>query len=394
MLSRRNLFSSAGTALAMATLPGRAQAEDAFLDLEPRGNVGRYERVPELMLESIQNYTSGLRLFYRNVVGRTARRRVTEILTENGIDPRASVPMKEVVDLVGKDPVVAMAGRLWLSNQQITWSAIAEWFHGEADRYLEEMESYDRRGPGSLELNPKMSIPDYALHEFHIQPGGYVGDPFAGHVYHYGTQSFYHEPYDHGNMQDDVQAEIASKIPLPPDGKVKRILDLGTSIGQLAIALKERFPDAEVWALDVGGPMVRYGHMRAVDLGVDVNFVQRLAEQSGFPDDHFDIVTSYLLHHEVPADVSRAIFAEVHRILRPGGHYYPVDFRTGNQGFLSSATSQFRLWWDHRWNGEPWSLEYRALDLEREMGAVGLPLINADAPQPLRGYPSRQGIKT
>ena len=60
-----------------------------------------------------------------------------------------------------------------------------------------------------------------------------------------------------------------------------------------------RFPDAEVWGVDVGGPMVRYAHMKAADMGVAVNFAQRLAENTGFPANHFDLVVSNLVFHEV-----------------------------------------------------------------------------------------------
>ena len=49
----------------------------------------------------------------------------------------------------------------------------------------------EKKGPGTLELKPAMHIPDYAKHEIHILPGGYVGDPLAGYIYHYGTNNFH-----------------------------------------------------------------------------------------------------------------------------------------------------------------------------------------------------------
>lgn len=122
-------------------------------------------------------------------------------------------------------------------------------------------------------------------------------------------------------------------------------------IGQLSIALKERFSQAEIWGVDVAAPMIRYGHMRAVDLDVDVNFAQRLAEDSKFPDNHFDIVTSYILHHEVTAEASKQIIAEAFRVLRPGGVYFPIDFFTGGRR-RATAHGTFREWVDHRWNNE------------------------------------------
>jgi ubiquinone/menaquinone biosynthesis C-methylase UbiE len=149
------------------------------------------------------------------------------------------------------------------------------------------------------------------------------------------------------------------------------VLDLGCGIGRQTLALKQRFPEAEVWGIDVGGPLVRYAHMRAVDLGVDVHFAQRLAEDTKFPDDHFDVVTSYIIHHEVPADISRKIFAEVRRILRPGGHYYPIDFFTAGGRPPRDAYGRLRSWVSHRWVHEPWMLEYGEMDFDADLAAAG-----------------------
>ena len=211
-----------------------------------------------------------------------------------------------------------------------------------------------------------MDIPEYTRHEIHIQPGGYVGDDLAGHIYHFGTKSF----YQHRNDQDGVQEMFGQAVPEPADGKVLRILDMGTGVGQLAIAMKERFPEAEVWGVDIGGPMVRYAHMRAVDLGVEVNFAQRLAEDTKFPDNYFDIVTSYIMHHEVPAESTRDIVREAYRVTRPGGVYAPWDF--GGRGRRNPTPyRKFRTWVDHRWNAEVWRLEYGSLDFPAEIAAAG-----------------------
>jgi SAM-dependent methyltransferase len=393
-LDRRSFFAAAGATMVAGTTLGSREvtAAAASFDLETRGTIGRLERLPDLDLESVYDFTAGFRAWHSRSVNRVADARVKELFKQNGIAPDADLPMKDVLALVEDDPIFTMSGRLWISNQQITWKAIADHYHAKADEYLAEMERYDKRGPGSLELNPDMIIPDFAKHEFHIQPGGYVGDPFAGHIYHHGTNSFYHGVIPGGNEQDQIHIGGAHNLPLPEDGKVKRILDLGCGVGQFAVALKERFPDAEVWGLDVSGPMVRYGHMRAVDVGVDVNFVQRLADHTQFPDNHFDIVTSYIMHHELPAEVSKAVFREAYRVARPGGYYYPVDFRSARLAPRWSAYTKYRRWWDHRWNNERWIMEFDALAFEEEMEKVGF-WLNPKAKAAVRGFGNRHGIK-
>ena len=71
------------------------------------------------------------------------------------------------------------------------------------------------------------------------------------------------------------------------------------------------------------------------------NFAQRLAEDTGFPDGHFDIVASYILHHELPLHVSQQVMKEAYRISRPGGVFYPVDFT----GLLNPPPSISRAKW-------------------------------------------------
>lgn len=357
-------------------------------DVEKRGSKGRMERIPELDLESRHDFTAGFRKFHGNF-NRVANRRIEKILEENGLDPKGEYSMEQVLPLIENDMLIQTSGRTWLSNQQVTWKGLQDYFHANADKYLAEMEEADNQGPGTLELNPDMNIPNYTKHEIHIQPGGYVGDEFAGHMYHYGTNSFYAGNLG-DNEQDQIHIGVANRLPLPEDGKVKRVLVLGCGPGQMTTALAERFPDAEVWGVDVGGPLVRYAHMRARDLGVDVNFAQRLAEDTKFPDGHFDIVASYIIHHELPQDAARKVIEEAYRVARPGGYYYPIDFRSG--GDKGRAYGQYRRWWDHRWNDEVWSREYHTMDFEGELERAGFTM-NHDTPAALPGFGARHAMK-
>ena len=99
--------------------------------------------------------------------------------------------MPTLLSLVDADPAINISSHTWIANQRLTWKNLQDYFHSNEDAYLSEMEATDRKGPGSLELKPRMQLPEHVSHQIHIQPGGYVGDPFAGHMYHYGTNSFY-----------------------------------------------------------------------------------------------------------------------------------------------------------------------------------------------------------
>lgn len=379
MLNRRTLF---GTAAGAAALTAFARERSVFAkssdtDVELRGSTGRHERLGKLELESQQDFTLGFRLFQAKKMRRVAGMLLNDAIVEAGLDPKETMTYDQMLEIADSNPQINLAGRAWISNQQVTWKTLQDYFHDNADMYFSEMEANDKVGPGTLELSPAMYVPEYTRHEIHIQPDGYVGDPFAGHVYHYGTNSFYISVLGH-NEQDQIHKNVAGRLPLPADGKVKRILDMGCGVGQMSMALKERFPDAEVWGIDIGGPMVRYAHMRANDIGNGANFRQALAEETGFPDGYFDLVTSYIMHHEVPGDKTKEIIAEANRVLRPGGVYTPLDFVSG--GTTGRASQLHGRWFDHRWNNEVWSLSYHSIDFTAEIAKRGFKKIAGAKP--------------
>jgi ubiquinone/menaquinone biosynthesis C-methylase UbiE len=400
MLNRRSLLAASA---AIGSLFGAAAGSKKALattnttvnlsprgDISPRGSKGRFERIPDLDLESRYDFVTGFRIF-QGRFSPIVKERVEKVLASKDMNPNTRVTMAEALDLIKDDTLVQTSGRTWISNQQITWKIFQDYFHEHADEYLAEMEAADNDGPGTLELNPDMKLPAYVTNEIHIMPGGYVGDPFAGHIYHHGTNSFSAGvPMLGENEQDQLQIAAVERLPLPADGKVKRILDLGCGIGRMTVALKERFPDAEVWGIDTSGPLVRYAHMRARDIGVDVNFAQRSAYETRFKDGYFDIVTSLIINHEMPWEVNQAVIREAYRLTRKGGYYYPIDFRSG--GDKGQVASIYRRWWDHRWNCEPFTPGFVESDFEGEIERVGF-TINKETPPVMFGFGARHAEK-
>jgi len=358
MISRRALASSAAAAV---FIPAFARAKG----YEPRGYDRRLERLFNLDLESRDAFIMEHRKWVAADLRKAALARAKVIFQEAGLDPNAEIPLPKIISLLQDDPVLAGNCFHYVNGQKQMWRELDTACMQHADQLFAEMEKEDKVGPGKLELNPKMVLPAYTKEEIHNQPGGYVGHPFAGHIYYFGTNNFWMG----ANYQDEMDAKLAAQTPTPKDGKVKRILDMGTGDGRLAMALKDRFPDAEVWGIDVGGPMVRFAHMRANDVNNGTNFAQRLAEDTKFPDGHFDIVTSFLMFHEVNGAANKKIMDEIARVLRPGGVKHSPDTRA-NRAPLSGYNG-FWQWWNTRWNYEVWMLEHVATDYAAEFKQRG-----------------------
>ena len=387
-LDRRKLLGATAAAGSMFLTSMKAHAKFSG-DVQLRGQIDRFERLPTRDLESSEDFRTSLQSFINTDFQRAAIRRAADIFREAGLNPRDEVSMEDAISMLESDPILMNQVHARITNQLAVWRNLQDAFHADADRYLSEMAAVDNSGPGSLELNPDMYIPPYTACEIHNQPGGYVGDPFAGHMYHHGTNNL----WIHTNEQDARHGEVAIAAPVPDDGRVTRCLDLGCSCGQTATALKERFPDAEVWGVDIGGPMVRYAHMRAADLGIDVHFAQRLAEDTKFPDNHFDIVTAFILFHEVSIDGANDIIREAHRVLRPGGKFLALDGSFLVRQPRKTAYNRWSDWWIGQWLTEVHYLPYIEYDFSKAFRTAGFNVGSTKGPKYLGSREYIVGIK-
>ena len=333
--------------------------------LTDRGFSERNRRVRSLDVESYSDFVLGFRDWTYGALDQSSRAAAAEILEDLCLNT-VEAPLDAFRDPFLADPAIATRVRCWLSSQQLMWQSVLDHYRQHADFYFERFAEADGDGPGSLELNTGMAIPDYAKHEIHIQPGGYTGNDFAGPLYHYGTNTFYKGQND----DDQFHFHIARSVGQPADGKLARIVDIGCGIGRLSTALAEVYPDAEVWGLDVGGPLVRYAHLRARELATPVHFAQRLAEDTKFADGSVDLVTAYILFHEVSPEAAVAICREVFRILRPGGVFDVTDFHTG-RARSTDPYRRFMGWVDHVYNAERWSHQFVSVDFMETLRAAG-----------------------
>jgi demethylmenaquinone methyltransferase / 2-methoxy-6-polyprenyl-1,4-benzoquinol methylase len=112
--------------------------------------------------------------------------------------------------------------------------------------------------------------------------------------------------------------------------KPRRVLDLGCGTGDLTINIARlAAKDVEIVGLDYSLPMLERAREKAARAGVGgkVSFILGDASRLSFPDEHFDTVgISFAFRNLTYKNpLSAPHFAEVRRVLRPGGRYVIVE---------------------------------------------------------------------
>ena len=143
---------------------------------------------------------------------------------------------------------------------------------------------------------------------------------------------------------------------------------MGCTVGHCTLPYVDAFPDAEVFGIDLGAPVLRYAHARAEGLGRAVHFSQQNAERTDFEDGYFDLIVSHIVIHEMSPAALRNMLAECHRLLAPGGMMVHADF-PGYAGV--DPLTQSMIDWDTYNNHEPFWGPMRDMDLTADAVAAG-----------------------
>ncbi len=229
------------------------------------------------------------------------------------------------------------------------------------------------KGRGSLRLDSTLEIPrSVSAIDIHLMPGSYhteyeADDATMGLVYDQRLRisTFGLFGPDLGDIGRSISRYVAATM---PDLDVKRVLDLGCTVGHNTLPWKETFPNAEVFGIDVAAPCLRFAHARARAIGAAVNFQQMNAGRLRFPDESFDVVFSSMFLHEIPKKDIPQILHEAYRVLRPGGLMLHMELPPDDQ---LSAWDSFYLDWDGHYNNEPFYQAFRASKLPKLVAAAG-----------------------
>ena len=201
----------------------------------------------------------------------------------------------------------------------------------------QELDSVPAKGLGEVRLNPNLEMPGYYKNvKFHLAPRSFWGNSvypmkdMIGEGRGIESPAF---PSMARTLLTRDWIEIKEWVQkLGPDtSKVRRAVDLGCGIGRATLALKELYPNAEIYGVDMSGPMLRYAHYRAEKAGLPITFVQASVEDMPFEPGFFDLMVSYVMTHEIPPRYLKDYAREAHRVLAPGGVLLNGDVKPYDQ---------------------------------------------------------------
>jgi demethylmenaquinone methyltransferase/2-methoxy-6-polyprenyl-1,4-benzoquinol methylase/phosphoethanolamine N-methyltransferase len=175
-----------------------------------------------------------------------------------------------------------------------------------------------------------------SMHRMHNEPKTGNGPETSGLTLHWAAHyDFFSRLMGLGVNRPNSRMVIELAKVKPGD----KVLDVGCGTGSLTLTAKASAgASGAVYGIDASPEMIDVARKKALQAGSDVVFDVGLIEKIPFPDATFDVVVSRLVIHHLPDDLKRKAFAEIFRVLKPGGHFLVADLPPTNP-LLNHVTS-------------------------------------------------------
>jgi ubiquinone/menaquinone biosynthesis C-methylase UbiE len=245
---------------------------------------------------------------------------------------------------------------------------------------VQELRTHDWDSELAEVQNPELTYPDYYLRSFHAYDGGNLSwdaaleMEVAAYTVHAGIwpdAGAKGDPQLRQSYHDIVKEQITIQ---PRD-----ILDLACSVGLSTFALQQVYPQANLTGVDLSPYFLAVAQYNSRQRNAKINWRHAAAESTGLPDASFDLISAFLLFHELPQDAAKQILCEVRRLLRPGGYLTIMDMNPKSEVYAKMPPYILTL----LKSTEPYLDEYFTLDIEQALVDAGFhpPKITPNSPR-------------
>ncbi|WP_264320086.1 class I SAM-dependent methyltransferase [Zarconia navalis] len=232
--------------------------------------------------------------------------------------------------------------------------------------------------------DPSLTYPDYYLNSFHAYETGNLNWEAATEL-EVAAKAVHAKIWPEAGAKGDQKLRqsyhdlVLAHLPNPP----KDIVDIGCGVGLSTFALQQTYPEAQISGVDLSPYFLAVAayqsQHRYPDVPHPVRWVHAAGEKTGLPAASFDLVSLFLVCHELPQSATRAILKEARRLLRPRGHLAIMEMNPQSEAFTKMPPYVFTL----LKSTEPWLDEYFSLDLSEAMVQAGFnkPTIDCNSPR-------------
>jgi ubiquinone/menaquinone biosynthesis C-methylase UbiE len=176
----------------------------------------------------------------------------------------------------------------------------------------------------------------------------------------------FYDPILRLTMREDVfKRRLVDELHLAPGHDV---LDLGCGTATLTLMVKAACPAARVTGLDGDPEILAIARDKAAAASVALELRAGMAHELPFETASFDRVVSSLVFHHLTTDDKARAFAEVARVLRPGGECHVADWGKPDNVVMGAVSWTIALFDGVERTRA--NLEGRLPDLMRDAGLV------------------------
>ena len=233
---------------------------------------------------------------------------------------------------------------------------------------VETLQARDWKADLAQVENPQLSYPEYYLRPFHAYEGGDLSWKAAWEL-EVAARTVHAGIWQDAGAEGDAKLRQSYhdilKVQIP--NQPQDILDLACAVGLSTFAMQEIYPHAKITGLDLSPYFLAVANYRAQQRQAKINWLHAQAESTGLPDGSFDLVSIFLMCHELPQSATRQIFAEMRRVLRPGGYLAIMDMNPKSEVYKKMPAYILTL----LKSTEPYLDEYFALDIEQTIVEAG-----------------------
>lgn len=228
--------------------------------------------------------------------------------------------------------------------------------------------------------NPNLIYPDYYVCSFHGYETGNLSwesalevesAAYAVHASIWPEAGVKGDP----RLRENYHSVLQQQLSITPQA----ILDIGCSVGMSTFPLQELYPNAKVTGLDLSAYHLAVAQYRSQQRNLSIDWVHAAGEKTELPSTSFDLVSTFLLYHELPQTAAIAIFKEARRLLKPGGYFTLMDMNPRAKAYKTMPPYILTL----LKSTEPYLDQYFALDVETALQQAGfeLPKITPISPR-------------